>query len=166
LVVVAPPTLDQALAQSRITKDLRHLILADRPHLQDAVALVSGEARPRGIKKKPTARALRYEAIDKALRGIAEAAPKRHREVFDGFNGSIDLPFAEPFASAGGWLTGYRRDRVAARVWLSKTWSRLNLRPFTRGSKSSYGNYSLKQFLLGTKPFIVNSLCVLAELLA
>jgi hypothetical protein len=77
----------------------------------------------------------RYQAIDVELRSIEQARPRSHEEVFRSINGRAPIPNAEPFQSAKGWLAGFKRDRVAARVWLSKRWSRLGLPPFPRGPK-------------------------------
>jgi hypothetical protein len=86
--------------------------------------------------KNPTVRRnSRYEAIDTALRGIAEARPGKHEEVFRALEGRCRIPNAEPFKSAGGWLAGFRKDNDAAHTWLSKRWTRLALPPFLRGPK-------------------------------
>jgi hypothetical protein len=77
----------------------------------------------------------RYEAIDKELRKIAEMRPMSHKEVFGSLDGRAPIPYAKPFATAGGWLAGFQRDQAAARAWLSKAWSRLHLPPFPRGPK-------------------------------
>ena len=78
----------------------------------------------------------KYEAIDKTLRAIAEARPKNHREVFQHLDTRrIDIPKAEPFASASTWMGGFAKNRAGAHAWLSKRWSGLGLSPFPRGPK-------------------------------
>jgi hypothetical protein len=87
-------------------------------------------------KRKPAPRDPRYEKIDKALREIAEARPKNHEEVFGLLDGrGIPLARAAPFVGAKGWLAAFHKDKHAARVRLSKAWSRLNLPSFPRGPK-------------------------------
>jgi hypothetical protein len=87
-------------------------------------------------KRKPARRDPRYEKIEKALRQIAEARPKNHNEVFSLLDErGIPLPRAAPFVGAKGWLAAFHKDKHAARVWLSKAWSRLNLPSFSRGPK-------------------------------
>ena len=87
------------------------------------------------LKGKPVRRNSRYQAIDEALRRIAEARPKDHEEVFEALNERTGIPHAEPFRRAGGWLRGFRNNKASARAWLSKNWSRLNLPAFPRGPK-------------------------------
>jgi len=88
-----------------------------------------------GLRRKPVRRSPRYEAIDSTLRRIAESRPTSHEAVFRALDGRIPIPNAEPFGSAGGWLIGFRRNKTAARTWLSKAWSRLSLLAFPRGPK-------------------------------
>jgi hypothetical protein len=85
--------------------------------------------------RSPLGRNPTYEAIDVELRSIAQALPRSHEEVFRSIAGRAPIPNAEPLLSAKGWLAGFKRDRIAARVWLSKRWSRLGLPPFPRGPK-------------------------------
>jgi hypothetical protein len=87
------------------------------------------------VKRQPTRRGPRYEAIDKELIAISAALPKSHEEVFRSLEGRIKIPNAEPFKSAGGWVSGFQQNPSKARSWLSKVWSRLNLAPFPRGPK-------------------------------
>lgn len=91
--------------------------------------------KPRG--KEPTRRNPRYKQIDAALRNISESRPRTQEEVFQLLDGRhVPPPPAEPFHSARGWMAGFRRDRSAARAWLSKRWSELKLTPLPRGPKS------------------------------
>jgi hypothetical protein len=90
---------------------------------------------PDGLGRKTVRRSSKYEAIDAALRSIAESRPTSHEKVFDALDGRAPVPNAKPFAMAGGWLSGFKRDRVAAHAWLSKAWSRLHLAAFSRGPK-------------------------------
>ena len=89
----------------------------------------------RNDKRKRVRRNAKYEGIDEALREIAKSRPKAHEEVFQALEGRSKLPNAEPFKTAGGWHAGFKKDAVAARAWLSKAWSRLNLPAFLRGPK-------------------------------
>ena len=85
---------------------------------------------------RPGKRSSKYEAIDRALQAIDEAKPKSHLEVFNYLDKRVrNLPNAEPFVSARGWVVGFRKDPVRARSWLSKRWSVLNLAQFPRGPK-------------------------------
>jgi hypothetical protein len=84
--------------------------------------------------KKPARRNAKYEGIDKVLREIAEARPKRHEEVFRQLDDrNVAIPNRQPFKSAGGWLKGFQRNRHSASAWLSQAWGRLNLPAFPRG---------------------------------
>jgi hypothetical protein len=88
--------------------------------------------------KKPIRRNQRYKTIDKALQEIAESRPRTQDEVFRSLDGrSVVIPPAEPFATARGWMAGFRLDSAAARAWLSKRWAELNLPPLPRGPKSA-----------------------------
>ena len=95
-------------------------------------ALPVPPSRPerRTAKRNPGA-----EAIDKALREIAKTCPKSHEEVFRAMNGRFPVPLASPFLTTGGWLSGFNRDPVPARAWLSRNWHRLQLPAFRRGPK-------------------------------
>ena len=86
-------------------------------------------------KRKRVRRNAKYEAIDEALRETAKSRPRSHEEVFQALNGRSKPPNAEPFKTAGGWHAGFKKDAVAARAWLSKAWSRLELPAFPRGPK-------------------------------
>jgi hypothetical protein len=77
----------------------------------------------------------KYEAIDDVLRKVEAAKPKSHWEVFKQLEGRISPPYAEPFASARGWIAGFQKDPARARAWLSKRWSALKLPTFPRGPK-------------------------------
>jgi hypothetical protein len=92
--------------------------------------------KSKGRGKDPTRRNPRYKQIDAALKEISESRPRTQEEVFQSLdNRHVPLPPAEPFHSARGWMAGFRRDRSAARSWLSKRWSELNLTPLPRGPK-------------------------------
>jgi hypothetical protein len=138
------PTLDELLGRLTGTEggeDARHA----EDSRGDPLPQASSLRRESGVEeipsqtpsttRKPVRRNQRYEAIDCELRKIAEARPKGQKEVFDSLDGRVKIPNAEPFASAGGWLAGFRKNPPAARAWLSKTWSKLNLPPFSRGPK-------------------------------
>src|ERR1035438_5567027 len=84
---------------------------------------------------RPGKRSSKYEAIDDALQAIAAAKPKSHREVFEQLDGRIHPPNAEPFASARGWMAGFKRNPARAAQWLSKRWAALRLPTFPRGPK-------------------------------
>lgn len=87
--------------------------------------------------KQPTRRNPRYKQIDAALREISQSRPRTQEEVFQSLDGRrIPVPPAEPFLSGRGWMAGFARNGAAARAWLSKRWSELNLLPFQRGPKS------------------------------
>jgi len=93
--------------------------------------------KKKGRGKEPTRRNPRYKQIDAALKEISESRPRTQEEVFQSLdNRHVPLPPAEPFHSARGWMAGFRRDRSAARSWLSKRWSELNLTPLPKGPKS------------------------------
>jgi len=95
----------------------------------------SSKGMPLGQGPKTVKRSPKYEMIDAALRSIAESLPTTHEEVFSALDGRAPVPNAQPFGKTGGWLSGYKRDRAAAHVWLSKAWSRLRLAPFAKGPK-------------------------------
>jgi hypothetical protein len=90
---------------------------------------------PERSTKQPARRSRQYEQIDEALRQVAESRPKSHEEALRLLDHRTRLPNAEPFVSAKGWIAGFNKDPRAARAWLSKQWSRLNLPPFPRGPK-------------------------------
>jgi len=139
----------------------RHnLAMAIRPYLEDrkahwqsvcasgktAVASNGKEQAPPGSSapppdgrrkaRKPVRRNQKYEAIDKALQAIAESRPSTQEEIFQTLDGRrVVTPPAEPFATARGWVPGFRRDSAAARAWLSKRWAELNLPSLPRGPK-------------------------------
>jgi len=86
--------------------------------------------------KKPVRRNQKYEKIAKALQEIAESRPSTQEEIFQSLDGrKVVIPPAEPFATARGWIAGFRRDEGAARSWLSKRWGELDLPPLPRGPK-------------------------------
>jgi hypothetical protein len=86
---------------------------------------------------KPVRRNTSYEKIDKALQAIAESRPCTQEEILTLLDGRCKVfPPAEPFATAFGWMAGFRRDKTAARAWLSKRWRELNLPPLPRGPKN------------------------------
>lgn len=86
-------------------------------------------------KRIPTRRYEHSVAIDTALQEIAQMRPKSHAEVFASLEGRAPLSRAEPFRTAKGWMTGFRRDPPRARSWLVKAWTRLGLPAFPRGPK-------------------------------
>jgi hypothetical protein len=87
-------------------------------------------------EKKPVRRNAKYETIDKALNGLADARPRDHEAVFRSLDDrKIAVPNCRPFKAAGGWLKGFHKDPHAARAWLSRAWSRLGLPAFARGPK-------------------------------
>lgn len=88
--------------------------------------------RPR---RRPPRRNPSYETIDRVLRDIAAAGPKSQLDVLRELDGRAPIPNAQPFREAGGWMAGFKQNRSAARVWLSRTWSRLGLPPFRMGPK-------------------------------
>jgi hypothetical protein len=86
--------------------------------------------------RKPVRRNAWYERIDQALSEIAAAHPKNHEEVFRFLDSRrCAIPNRKPFKGAGGWLKGFQQNRQTASVWLSQTWTRLNLPAFARGPK-------------------------------
>jgi hypothetical protein len=93
------------------------------------------ESESRKANKTPR-RNIKYETIDTALRGISEARPKNHKEVFRFLDErNIHIPNRQPFKSAGGWLKGFQKNPHIASAWLSQTWGRLGLPAFARGPK-------------------------------
>jgi hypothetical protein len=95
-------------------------------------------SKSRRSGKQPTRRHPRYKQIDAALIEISQSRPRTQEEVFQSLdNRRVPVPPAEPFLSGRGWMAGFGRDRAAARAWLSKRWSELNLLPFQKGPKSS-----------------------------
>jgi hypothetical protein len=96
---------------------------------------VSSAGTPRQARRQPR-RHPRNNKIDDGLRAIAEMRPKNHHEVFLSLDDRrIPVADAEPFRSARGWVTGFQRNAVLARTWLSKTWSLLGLPRFKPGPK-------------------------------
>jgi predicted acyl esterase len=88
--------------------------------------------------QKPVRRNERSRKIDDALLQIADSRPKTHDLVFQSLDRRrVPTPLAEPFVTGGGWIAGFRRDAQAARAWLSKRWSELDLLPFPRGPKKA-----------------------------
>jgi hypothetical protein len=112
-----------------ITKVLLATVPAD---LKDA----SNSKRPSPTRTRGGPRNQNLEKIDKVLRVIADAKPRGQEDVFRHLERRVNIPDAEPFKSAGGWLAGFERDRRLAGPWLSRRWRRLGLPPFTRGPKS------------------------------
>ena len=106
---------------------------------KEAVELRSAGSRARGrsdaLTKQVARRMPPNGDIDVILREIAKSQPKSQAEVFRALDKRVRPPRAKPFAAAGGWVTGFRRDEKAARSWLSKNWSRLMLPRFTNGPK-------------------------------
>jgi hypothetical protein len=131
-----PPELFQKPAfrdamHSMITHEINPTNIEELRGVERAQAL-KGHVMEAGKLRRRNAR---YEAIDKQLRKIAEMRPMSHEEVFRSLDRRARTPYAEPFATARGWLPGFQRDPAAARAWLSKAWSRLHLPPFRRGPK-------------------------------
>ena len=121
----------QALAIRRGSSQQAQVVaVRGRVEAEIAGARSIGASRPKSLRGSSQS-----EAIDVELRRIADALPKSHAEVFLALEGRVKVPGAEPFASAGGWMSGFRRDKAAARAWLSRVWHRLNLPPFPRGPK-------------------------------
>jgi hypothetical protein len=88
--------------------------------------------------KMASRRNQRYEAIDAALRQIAESRPRSQEEVFGSLQRRhVVTPLAQPFLAAGGWMAGFKRDKTASRAWLSKRWAELELRSLPRGPKKT-----------------------------
>jgi hypothetical protein len=85
--------------------------------------------------RKTARRNPRFERIDERLREVGKSLPTSQQAVFGALDGDADVPDAEPFAGAGGWLAGFESDPTRARSRLSKNWSRLKLPPLTRGPK-------------------------------
>ena len=114
---------------------------AYRELLLDAVmASVDEPARsavPKLKKKKPIRRNARYDRIAAALKQISKSQPHTQEEIFRTLDQRrAPVPLAEPFRSARAWVAGFGRNRVAARAWLSKWWSQLDLPPLARGPKN------------------------------
>jgi hypothetical protein len=66
---------------------------------------------------KPAWRSHKYQAIDEALKAIAESRPSTQKEVFEQLDGRrVGTPRAEPFLSARGWVRGLGQDEAAARA--------------------------------------------------
>jgi hypothetical protein len=86
-------------------------------------------------RRPPVQQSEKYAAIDKALKSVAESLPKTQEEVFKALDGRVAHAEAEPFKTARGWHAGFKKDSPRARSWLSKSWSRLGLPPFSRGPK-------------------------------
>jgi hypothetical protein len=104
---------------------------APKPHKLEA----NPSAKPRRAKIPPR-RNTKYERIDSALREISDARPNNHEEVFRSLNDrKVPIPNRNPFTSTRGWLSGFQRDRHAARAWLSQRWAALKLPAFARGPK-------------------------------
>ena len=100
--------------------------------LQETLAKLPMAVIPKG---RPARRSPKNQQIDGVLRQIGEALPKTHKDVFQQLKGRVAFADSYPFKAARGWLSGFKRDPRAARVWLSKQWTRLNLIPFPRGPK-------------------------------
>ena len=106
--------------------------------LETLAAPVSGSRKPlEGSKIRESKHGnSRFARIDSALKGIAEARPMDHEEVFRGLNSRhTQIADAEPFRSTGGWIAGFEKNPVRARAWLSKRWRVLGLPSFPRGPK-------------------------------
>jgi hypothetical protein len=109
----SPPVSAKAGTGARPRSDNVH---ARMPRTQDA-------QRPQEVSKanmRPVRRHPRYTKIDEALQEIAESHPRTQEEVFRALEGRAGFPPAEPFETARGWIAGFRRDKPAARAWLSK----------------------------------------------
>jgi hypothetical protein len=100
-----------------------------------ATAPVGSPPPANATARKRLRRNKRYEKIDRTLIEISAAQPVNHEEFFGSLEGRVPIPPAEPFANAGGWKVGFRKDRRAAQAWLSKRWALLELPPFPRGPK-------------------------------
>jgi hypothetical protein len=86
--------------------------------------------------KKPVRRNKKYNRIDHALKEIAGSRPRTQEEVFNSLDDRhVVIPLAEPFVTAKGWMAGFSLNSAAARAWLSKRWTELNLPPLPRGPK-------------------------------
>jgi hypothetical protein len=128
-----------------------------KPELRESVGALSAGANkrqavesaqmplaqePQGLRespkaKKPVRRSQKYKTIDDALQEIAESRPSTQEGVFQSLDGRhVVIPPAEPFVTARGWIAGFRRDKAAARAWLSKRWAELSLSPLPRGPKN------------------------------
>ena len=79
----------------------------------------------RGSGPKPLRRRPKSSAEDVELRRIAESRPESHEDMFHALDGRVNVSRAKPFANAGGWMNGFKRDKPAARAWLSRAWTRL-----------------------------------------
>jgi hypothetical protein len=86
-------------------------------------------------RRGPVKQTERYAAIDNKLKEIALSLPGSHEDVFRLLDGRVAHAQAEPFKTARGWHAGFKKDPTRARVWLSKSWSRLGLPAFSRGPK-------------------------------
>ena len=103
----------------------------------DSAALEAQSPRESPKAKKPVRRNQKYKTIDQALQEIAESRPSTQEGVFQLLDGRhVVIPPAEPFVTARGWIAGFRRDKAAARAWLSKRWAELRLSPLPRGPKN------------------------------
>lgn len=104
--------------------------VADRTEAPSDANIERRKARTRKRRNE------RYKAIDAALRKIAESMPRGQGEIFEMLdNRRIPIPAAEPFLSARGWMTGFRRKPGGARAWLSKRWAELELARLPSGPK-------------------------------
>jgi hypothetical protein len=129
---------DLEQAQDKFMRDLEQRVQKrnDEPDAPAQHGIDEKNEQPSGRKGKPVRRNRRYRDIDEKLRKIAESCPSTQKEVFEALERRVVFPPAEPFKTARGWMTGFDRDKAAARSWLSKRWAELRLPPLPRGPKS------------------------------
>ncbi len=124
----------QKLTLCRIEKARQEADDAGRRLERASAKLEEDQAKP--TLSRQTRRNKKYETIDRLLSDIAESSPKSHKEVFEQLDSRhIPIPAAKPFASARGWIAGFKKDASRARAWLSKRWKVLGLPAFPRGPK-------------------------------
>ena len=132
----------QAEYAQRLPTDLGNSSENRSHNSEPTIGVSHKQAQPpkssRGAKTPVRRRNRRYLAIDEALRQIEESKPKTHEEIFRLLDQRrVRIPFAEPFQEAGGWMAGFRRNKKAARPWLSKRRNMLDFDPLPMGPKNS-----------------------------
>src|SRR5689334_7663190 len=108
---------DQQARSRRETEPSSSVLVPGRSrHVADAWAASHKAAKPHP----------RYQQIYAALRRIEEARPRGQAEVFALLDrDKVPVPPARPFDEGSRWMQGFRKNPKRARIWLSKSWSRL-----------------------------------------